>query len=377
MQPVGEGAAVSATRKDPLRRLRSTPLSVDLGVMERTIRLETNSPRILDRTLQLFARYPRTAGRCEFRWRLVSENDPQVFSAPNGQASTPMSLIPLSQGDESKSDQSACRPSWPQISAFSDSDLRIVSFGQRSFLAVNLAAREALGYLAESLLDDAEGFTSPFLSTLFLLTAGALRLTPLAGACVTLGEKALLVLGEPNNGKTTSSYWAGKRGLDFYSDRAVFLDMDGGRLRLWGDFCPASFRWETREYLPELSTCGRVFRYRDTALWYVEEGTAIRSNGHPVRPVSCVFLERNGASAPHLARLDAPETLSRLAASVSFRDDARFAAQQSAALAALARVPACRLAYASDPAVVVPFFRNLLVVRDFLEGNRQAFTLSG
>jgi len=189
-----------------------------------------------------------------------------------------------------------------------------------------------------------------------------------------MGEKGLLVLGMPNNGKTTSSYLAAKQGLDFYSDRAVFLDLDDGRLRVWGDFSPASFRVETSEFLPELRIIGRPFQYCDSTFWYVEEGTSIRSNGHPVIPVSCIFLERGGASAPRLTPLNYAESYQRLGASLSFLDDERFETQQSAAFSALARVPACRLAYGNDPAVAAPFFRNLLVVCDLLEGNRQAFS---
>jgi len=108
----------------------------------------------------------------------------------------------------------------------------------------------------------------------------------------------------------------------------------------------------------------------------VEEGTSIRSNGNPVIPVSCVFLERGGASAPRLTPLNSVESFRRLEESVPFRDDQRFEAQRSAAFTALARVPACRLAYGNDPAVAAPFFRNLLLICDSWEGNRQAFSLA-
>lgn len=345
MSQLSECLKADRKRQDPLRRLAPTPLVAELSIMGRTVRLETNSPTILERTQSLFAKYPRSSsGTPDFLWRIVCETSPQTG------------------------------PPWPEICAFSDEGLRFASFGQHSFLAIDLASREAVGYLAEGLLADEAGFASPFLTTLFIMTAGALRLTPLAGACVTMGEKGLLVLGMPNNGKTTSSYLAAKRGLDFYSDRAVFLDLDGGRLRVWGDFSPASFRVETCEFLPELRVSGRPFHYRDLTLWYVEEGTSIRSNGNPVIPVSCVFLERGTASSPRLTPLNSLESSQRLEDSLSFRDDECFETQQSAAFSALAQVPACRLAYGNDPASAAPFFRNLLVVCDMLEGNRQDFS---
>lgn len=341
MSPISEDLRTNGKRQDPLRRMAPTPFLTDLSVMGRTVRLETNSPIVLDRTQHLFARYRRApGGPCEFLWKIVCESNPDV------------------------------RPPWPEISAFSDKDLRFVSFGQHSFLAIDLAAREAVGYLAEGLLADEGGFASPFLSTLFILTAGSLRLTPLAGACVTKDDKGLLVLGAPNNGKTTSSYLAAKQGLDFYSDLAVFLDLDGGRLRIWGDFSPASFRVETAKFLPELRISGRPFEYRDLTFLYVEEGTSIRSNGHPVVPFSCIFLERGGVSAPRLTPLNSLESSHRLKDSLSFRGDEGFECQQSPAVSALARVPAFQLAYGNDPAVAVPFFRNLFVVCDLLEGIR-------
>jgi len=340
-----EGVAIGLGRRDPVRRLMPTPLMGHLAVMGRTIRLETNSPAILARTRFILTRQQKPAsGHPDFLWKIVCEGHPQT------------------------------NPPWPELSAYSEPGLRYVSFGQHSFIAIDLEAREAVGYLAEGLLADEAGFASPFLTTLFILTAGSLGLTPLAGACVTMGEKGLLVLGMPNNGKTTSSYLAAKRGLNFYSDRTVFLDTARGKLRVWGDFAPALFRAETAQFLPELQILGRPFRYGDRTYLFVEEGTSIRSNGHPVTPVSCVFLERGGASAPHLTPLDPSEVAHRLAECVSFRDEERFKMQQSRALAALAQIQACRLVYGNDPAGAAPFLRNLLAVCDLLQGNRQALS---
>src|SRR5580698_10348103 len=100
MSTVAENPRVGARRRDPLRRMAPTPLVVDLGIMGRTIRLETNSPTILDRARNLFARYEQVPGDPpEFHWKLVSNSSFEI-----------------------------CAP-WPEISAFSDEDLRLVSFG--------------------------------------------------------------------------------------------------------------------------------------------------------------------------------------------------------------------------------------------------------
>jgi len=150
----------------------------------------------------------------------------------------------------------------------------------------------------------------------------------------------------------------------------VFLDLDDGKLRAWGDFSPALFRVETSEFLPELRISGRPFHYRDLTFLYMEEGTSIPSNGHPVIPVACVFLERGVAGAPRLAPLNYAKSSKRLEESLSLRDDERFDTQQSAALSALARVPAYHLAYGTDPAVAATFLRNILTVHVSLEVTR-------
>ncbi len=102
--------------------------------------------------------------------------------------------------------------------------------GQRSFIAVDLQAREAVGILPEFLALDQIGFASVFLSSLLYLTSPALGLTPVSAACVAKGEKGLLLFGPPNSGKTTSSYWAKKNlGMDFHADQAVFLELNPAR----------------------------------------------------------------------------------------------------------------------------------------------------
>ena len=338
MTPSSARVEFGIKRQDPLHRQLPTPFAADLPVMGRMIRFETNSRSVLKRTQNVFARYPKVSHHpFDFRWRIVCESTPQSG------------------------------PPWPEVFAFSDEGLCFVNFGQHSFIAIDLAAREAVGYLAEGLLADPEGFVSPFLNTLFNMTAGALRLTPLPAACVTMGEQGLLVLGEPNNGKTTSSYLTERLGLKFHSDGAVFLDLDDGRLRVWGDFSPAAFRMESSEFLPELRSIGRPFHYRDLTFLYVQEGTSIPSNGYPVIPISCVFLERGVANTPRLTPLNSVKSSERLEEMHAFKDDDRFEAQHSAALRALAGVPAYQLTYGNDPAVAATFMRNILTVHTSLE----------
>lgn len=319
------------TTPDPLRRFTPTPLAANLPVMGRTIRLETNSAAVLDRTRRLLARYAgQVPGEPKFLWRIVSEADPAV-TAP-----------------------------WPEVSAFSDPGLRYVSFGHRSFLAVDLEMREAVAFLAEGLVNEESGFNTPFLDRLLVLTSGALGLTSIAAACVARGQTGLLIFGPPKSGKTTSCYLATSLGLDFHDDQAVLIEVERGSMRGWSGSWPATFRADALRFLPELEAVTKPFRYGDQTFLYLTS-EANQSRGHYVIPACCVFLERKpGTAARLLTRFSPAELAGRLGGCLLFKDDARFEAQQTLVLSALARLPAYRLSYGSDPGEAASFFPGLL-----------------
>jgi hypothetical protein len=325
---------------DPLRRFTPTPYTTSLPVMGRSVRLETNSPRILEHLVALFSQYPGCPkGQSNFRWRIVSQSDVDAS------------------------------PPWPKRSVFSAEGLRFAEFGQRNFLAVDIEARQAIAFISEGLVMDEPGFTSPFIDTLFYMTAGALGLVPFAAACVAQGTNGLVVLGSPNQGKTTASYLAAQDGLTYYADQALFLEVGSSGLQAWGDFVPAAFRPETLQFLPELAPLTRRFSYCDFNFYYLSKHKPT-SQTNSVVPVCCVVLERGTVSAPQLAPL-AGTNLSRwLSESIAFKDDSRFDENRLKILNALGKIPAYHLAYGSDPATVAPYFRQLLRTHDAQEPNQ-------
>lgn len=331
-------ARIEVSRSDPLRRFTPTLSGTDLCVMGRTVRLETNCPLLLKIARQAFSRYGQPSQRQpQFRWRIVSEVGGLL------------------------------KPPWPEMTAFSDEGLRYINIGQRSYLAIDLEAREAVAFLSEELAKDEPGFNSVFLPTLYDMTSGALRLVEIAAACVALAGKGLLIFGPPRSGKTTATYLAGKLGLDFLSDQVTSLGLEGGDLRAWGQFWPAVFRSETLERLPELHSRTQPFRYSDLTLWALHSSALRVVESRGVKPVSCVFLEREAASSPRLTPLDHVEYLSRLKESHPYKDYEQFESQRVAVVHALGSLPAYRLAYGSDPATATTFFRSLLKAQHLLE----------
>jgi len=340
----GDNTRATDARIDPMRRFIPTPHSACLPVMGRTIRLETNSSKLLNHMVGLFARYPgAVSGRPTFLWRMVVDSDVKV-----GQP-------------------------WPRRSTFSDDGLRFAHFGQRTFLAVDIEAREAVAFVAEGFLEDAPGFTSPFIDTLFYMTTGCLGLVPFAAACVSSGMQGLLVLGSANQGKTTASYLATKGGLTYHADQSVFLEIAGGELRAWADFVPVAFRPETLQFLPELEPRTRPFSYCDFNFRYMDKAKLNSPLPGFVSPTCCVVLERESAAVPQLVPVAEADRSRWLAANIAFQDDDRFEEQRLTVLSALAQLPMYHLSYNSDPATATPFLRHLLTSHD----TRRASQLNG
>jgi hypothetical protein len=322
-------------RSDPMRRFLPTPYSAGLPVMGRTIRLETNNRNVRRQMLELFAPYAGSSKRSpEFLWRIVVDSSPS-FSQP-----------------------------WPRRSVFSGHGLRFAQFGQSNFLAVDLAARQAVAFVAEGLVEDAQGFASPFVDTLFYMTSASLGLVPLACACVARKNEGILILGPANQGKTTASYLAAKDGLTFHADQAVFLEIADGRLRAWSDFVPLAFRPETLQHLPELAARTHLFSYRDFSFYYMPKEQLRSRTRAFVFPIGCVILERGACRVPRLTLIRKTAFRQCLPTHIAFRDDDRFESQHRTVLEALAQLPAYHIAYGSDPASAVPFFRDLITTDD-------------
>jgi len=316
---------------DIFRRFTPTPLSGDLTVMGKRLRLETNSPVILAHTRQALSRYQDSeADALDFRWSLIS--DPT----------------------------SGLRPPLSRRTAFSDAGLRFIGFDQRAFLAIDLNKREAVGFLSLELCEDEMGFYSRFLSDLFDMTSPALGLTEVMAGCVASRDRGLLVFGAPRSGKTTAGYLAGKMGMEFHADQVTCLELASGNLRAWGQFWPPAFRPETLKFLPEIEGKTRPFRYRDLSLLCLDKGWMRPERAHSVAPRACVFLERCGAETAQLTRLSKEEVTSLLFSSLPFVEDRCFEPQRREVVLSLAELPAHHLAYSADPRAAAALFPTLL-----------------
>jgi hypothetical protein len=323
---------VGAERLDLLGRFTATPLTIDLKLMQRTVRVETNSRALLELTEQVFKVHQHgDTGKPAFRWRIVCESDPQVQSTD----------VPLA--------------------GFSDLNLRYVNVGQRSFLAVDLENREAVAFLDDRFVEgEARLRHRPPLDLLFCMTAATLGLTTLTAGCAGVNDRGVLVFGPPNSGKTTASYLAARLGMEFLADQVVFLDMSGKALRVWGDPFPAVFRPEAVEFLPELRDSAHYSTYEDHSFYYFDKDAMQAPRAHPVIPACSVFLHRGAAHQPKLTRVLREEAVARLRDCMLFSEDDRFAGQIEDAIDALVEHPVYDLKYPEDPRVAAKVISEML-----------------
>jgi hypothetical protein len=189
-------------------------------------------------------------------------------------------------------------------------------------------------------------------------------MVPLSAACVGIGGKGLLLFGPPNSGKTTVSYLAATLGLEFHADQAVFLEMEAGHLRVWGDLLPAIFRPESLQFLPELEGATRRFSYPGLTVCYLPKRSFQPPKAHSVAPVCCVFLDRHAATIPTLSPIARPDWSRRLADNMLFKDYDLLALQSARLFPAFENLPAYHLAYGSDPATATVLVRKLLADSD-------------
>jgi hypothetical protein len=315
--------ASSATRSALLRRFAATPFRADLRVMQRTLRMESDSEEMLALAMKFFARHQHgESGQREFNWRIVVESESRLESTA------------------------------VQVSAFSSGRLRYVNLGQRSFLALDLEKREAKAFLDPSFLESEARFKHrPPLDILFSLSSASLGLAALSGGCVGNQGRGVLVFGPPNSGKTTASYLAATRQLEFHSDQLVFLDLRSPSLIIWGDLFPAVFRPGTLAYLPELRASCRHSTYGHCSYYYLDKSPMQPLRAQPVAPVCSLFLDRNGRGRPHLSQVCSTDAMNRLQDCMLFSEDAKFEPQIRMGLAALAKQPAYTLTYDSDPRI--------------------------
>jgi len=319
------------TGPDNIRRFTPTLLRSDLTALGRIIRLETNSPAILQQVNKTFDHCGMTpSGQGDFLWRLVVEGD-----------------------EESP-------PPLAEISGMSVDGLYLLNIGQGSFFGLHRATRLAIGFVRGELVKDSQGFEQLFLAPLFTATAESLGLTAFSAACVALEGKGLLVLGPTQDYKTLCCFAASKKGLRFHANQVVFLESTAGELRAWGDIRPATLCQESVRVFPEFVSRALSASSGESAFQGLEGLQAHARGAQSVRPACSVILSTDGEGTPMRQLVDRREWEAIVEENCLVMNRQCWGAEHADVVHSLRRLPAYRLPYRGDPFSVAEDFRSIL-----------------
>jgi hypothetical protein len=320
-------------RTDPLRRFAPTPHTANLSAMGKCVQFETNRAELCEYLRELLSVYPPVASQPEFRWRVIvepSERQPEL-----------------------------CLTRF----AFSEPGFRYASFGQRNFIALDLASRLGIAYIGAEIAKDRRGMLIRVLDTLFCMTASSLGFVSLFANSVEVDGRGILLMGPPRSGKTTASYLASKAGMSLHADEGVFLELTGNELAGWGGFWPLIFREETLQFLPELGEIGEPFLFGEFSFCHVDKRHLQTQKAGPVSPKLCIFLHRQAVETVRISPLSTGKSHERLRQSLLFVEDDEFRLQTAEVLAQLSALPGYEVSYGSDPAAVVPILQELMAAK--------------
>ncbi len=151
----------------------------------------------------------------------------------------------------------------------------------------------------------------------FTLAARAQRLVPLHAACVSSGNRGVLLMGSSGAGKSTVSLFCLRQGLDFVAEDSVFVQPE--TLEATGT---ANFLHVTDESVRWLESVRESVRIRRSPVIRRRSGVAkyevdLRRGGHrlaqsPPTIAAVVFLSKVSASKAALRRMPADRFLPNL-----------------------------------------------------------------
>ena len=176
--------------------------SVTLPVLGLSLRVESNSPRVIEAAREAFGGAPA--------------DEP----APRPHARIRINVRPGRPGDAG-----------PVSHGVPRSDLLLLASGGCHGYADTLLG-EAVAEVGEGLVDDREHFRCGVLEALALFMLARRDRDPLHAAAVVRGGTALLLAAPSGVGKSTLVYAAARAGLRILSEDAVFLQLDP--FRVWG-----------------------------------------------------------------------------------------------------------------------------------------------
>jgi len=263
--------------RDPLRWSAPAELAEVFVPLGSRMRLETNSPRILEACRMSFGRYGSPP----------SSDHPRVQIA--------MRLLV----DETFTEE----PPWPDPIFRGQGDIFYVTVGKQNTAIAHLQNGFATGFVAPAMARDTVFLRNTFLDCLVLtmLTHGRAGTHTYAHAsAVAWGNRGLIFSGPSQSGKTTLAFACARRGFNVVSDDVVYLrDGDAG-LTVWGKPWHLRFLPDCTRFFPELKDAAAHLRFagKDCVEVDVDEIFPGRTQTR-CQPEAIFFLQRRPGPAAY------------------------------------------------------------------------------
>lgn len=165
--------------------------------------------------------------------------------------------------------------------------------------------------VTDTLVRDANHFRYSVLEGMTLALVCRFDREPLHAACVVRGDRALLLAGPNEVGKSTLTYAALRSGLKVMSEDMVFLQLEP-RLRVWGMPGYVHLLPDALENFPELKGCVPTLRANGT----IKVAVGIREMGGtaelPVVERAGICLLQRGEGGPRLEELSPEQVVHAL-----------------------------------------------------------------
>ena len=191
--------------------------------------------------------------------------------------------------------------------------------GAASFVTLAPAQGGALVAVARELLKSPYHARYELIEfAVFTLAARAQQLIPLHAACVSLHDRAALVMGPSGAGKSTLALHCLLRQLDFVAEDAAFVRATGLLATGIANFlhiCPSTLRWLTKQQARVIRAAPRIRRRSGVYKFEVDlRHDDYRLAALPPRLAAAVFLSPRAGGKSLLRRLSAAEVRARLTA---------------------------------------------------------------
>ncbi len=256
--------------RDPLRRSLQIGHAEDFVPLGIELRIETNSPIVLDAARSAFGRY-----RLDGRGRRLNQRFLIRLLEDPGFSESPPWTDPVYRGQ---------------------GHIFYASVGSQNAVLADLERRFAFGFISPAMVRDTGFLQRNFLEGLVFTMAthgpGATH-TYVHASAVSKGDAGLIFSGPSGSGKSTLAFACARRGFNVVTDDVVYLNNERNCLKAWGRPWQMRVSPDCGRFFPELMQYAQAAPNAGTGVIDIDVEDLFPSQARAhCQPVGLFFLDR-------------------------------------------------------------------------------------